>query len=84
MQFLANLLETNVVNIGTEEVSALGAACLAGLQKNIFADISQLKNLTSGSPLRDALRRKQFSPNKDTKDVHASYEGWKKAVKRLL
>jgi glycerol kinase len=84
MQFLADLLKTNVINIGTEEVSALGAACLAGLQENVFADLGQLENLTSGSPLRDALRRKQFSPNKDTKKVHTSYEGWKKAVKRLL
>ncbi|HCO94320.1 MAG TPA: carbohydrate kinase, partial [Phycisphaerales bacterium] len=76
MQFLANLLKTNVVNIGLEEVSALGAACLAGLQQNIFSDISQLKNLTVG--------RKQFSPNTDVEKVHASYEGWKKAVKQLL
>ncbi|MFC1795142.1 glycerol kinase [Planctomycetota bacterium] len=76
MQFLANLLKTNVVNIGMEEVSALGAACLAGLQQNIFSDIGQLKNLTTG--------RKQFSPNSDTKKVSASYEGWKKAVKQLL
>ncbi len=76
MQFLANLLKTNVINIGLEEVSALGAACLAGLQQNIFSDIGQLKNLAAG--------RKQFSPNKDTKIVHTSYEGWKKAVKQLL
>lgn len=76
MQFLANLLETNVINIGMEEVSALGAACLAGLQQNIFSDVDQLKNLTTD--------RKQFSPGKDMKKVHASYEGWKKAVKQLL
>jgi len=76
MQFLANLLKTNVINIGMEEVSALGAACLAGIQQNIFSDIGQLQNLTTG--------RKQFSPNKDTEKVHASYEGWKKAVKQLL
>jgi glycerol kinase len=76
MQFLTNLLKTNVINIGLEEVSALGAACLAGLQQNIFSDIDQLQNLTTG--------RKQFSPNKDTEKVHASYEGWKKAVKQLL
>jgi glycerol kinase len=76
MQFLANLLKTNVVNIGLEEVSALGAACLAGLQQNLFSDIGQLKNLTTG--------RKQFSPNTDSKIVHTSYEGWKNAVKQLL
>ncbi|MHC4204267.1 MAG: FGGY-family carbohydrate kinase [Planctomycetota bacterium] len=76
MKFLANLLKTNVINIGMEEVSALGTACLAGLHRNIFADLGQLKNLISG--------RKRFSPDKNTKDVHASYEGWKKAVKQIL
>ena len=76
MQFMANLLETNVINIGMEEVSALGAACLAGLQQNIFSDIDQLKNKIAG--------RKQFFPNKDVEKVHTSYEGWKKAVKQLL
>ncbi len=76
MQFMANLLKTNVINIGMEEVSALGAACLAGLQQNIFSDIDQLKNNIAG--------RKQFSPNKDMEEVHTSYEGWKKAVKQLL
>ncbi|MFC1635858.1 glycerol kinase [Planctomycetota bacterium] len=76
MQFLANLLKTDVVNIGIEEVSALGAACLAGLQQNIFSDISQLKTLTTG--------KKQFSPNTNTEKVNASYKGWKKAVEQLL
>lgn len=76
MQFLANLLKTQVINIGLEEVSALGAACLAGLQQNIFSDLGQLKNLTAG--------RKRFSPNTDMNKVNASYEGWKKAVKQVL
>jgi glycerol kinase len=76
MQFLANLMETDVINIGLEEVSALGAACLAGLQQNIFSDIGQLKNLTTS--------RKQFSPNADMEKVHASYEGWKRAMIQLL
>jgi glycerol kinase len=76
MQFLANLLETNVVNIGMEEVSALGAACLAGLQENIFSHIDQLNN--------NIADRKQFFPNKDVDKIRTSYEGWKKAVKQLL
>ncbi|MHC4682459.1 MAG: FGGY-family carbohydrate kinase [Planctomycetota bacterium] len=76
MQFLANLLRTDVINIGLEEVSALGAACLAGLQQGIFSDISQLENLTVG--------KKRFSPCTDTEKVHASYRGWKEAVKQLL
>ena len=76
MQLLADLLKTKVVNIGIEEASALGAAYLAGLQPAIFDDIDQLKSLNVG--------KKQFSPNPDTEQVCASYEGWKKAVQKLL
>ena len=76
MQFPADLLQTNVVNIGIEEVSALGAAYLAGLGQGIFDDVDQLKSLNVG--------KKQFSPNPDTERVHTSYEGLKKAVQKLL
>ncbi|MBN2455960.1 MAG: glycerol kinase GlpK [Sedimentisphaerales bacterium] len=76
MQFLANLLETNVVNIGLNEVSALGVAFLAGIQQNIFSGIDQLKNIITS--------KKQFFPNEDNKKVYTSYEGWKQAVKQLL
>lgn len=76
MQFLTDLLKTNVVNIGIEEVSALGAAYLAGLQHGIFHDIDQLKNLSVG--------KKRFSPNRDSRKVRTSYEGWKDAVQQLL
>jgi glycerol kinase len=76
MQFLANLLKTNVINIGIEEVSALGAACLAGLQQGFFSDISEIKNL--------ATDRKMFSPNTETEKVQASYKDWQKAVKQFL
>jgi glycerol kinase len=76
MQFLADLLNTNVVNIGMEEVSALGAAYMAGLQKGIFRDIDQLKKLS--------VAEKQFSPKPDTDKAHNSYEGWKDALQRLL
>ena len=76
MQFLADLLRTRVVNIGMEEVSALGAAYLAGFQQGIFKDIGQLESLN--------IERKQFCPNTDTKEAYACYEGWKKAVQQLL
>ena len=76
MQFLADLLNANIVNIGMEEVSALGAAYLAGLRHGIFKDIDQLVSLNIGG--------KQFSPNTDVRDAQASYEGWKKAVQQLL
>jgi glycerol kinase len=76
MQFLADLLKTDVVNIGLEEVSALGAAYLAGLEGGIFKDINQLANINLG--------KKQFSPGKDTESALAFYEGWQKAVQTLV
>ncbi len=76
MQLLADLLKTNVVNIGIEDVSALGAAYLAGLQENIFTCLDQLKNLSTSKNL--------FSPGSDTDKVNAYYEGWKKALQQLL
>ncbi len=83
MQFLADLLRTNVVNIGIEDVSALGAAYLAGLQEDIFTCLDQLKNLSPRDSLRSA-NKKQFSPGSDTGKVNAYYEGWKKALQQLL
>jgi glycerol kinase len=76
MQFLADLLNTNVVNIGIEEVSALGAAYLAGLKEGIFTDINQLMNLN--------VHRKQFSSGTDAEKVHTSYRGWKKALQQVI
>ncbi len=76
MQLLADLLQTNVVNIGLEEVSALGAAYLAGLQEGIFKDINQLANLNLG--------KRQFSPGANAESVLSFYEGWQKAVQTLI
>ncbi len=76
MQFLSDLLRTRIVNIGMEEVSALGAAYLAGLQQGIFKDIGQLESLN--------IERKQFCPNTDAKETYVCYEGWKKVVQQLL
>ena len=75
MRFLADLLRTEVVNIGIADVSALGAAYLAGLQSGIFADIDQLKQLSTDE--------QAYSPGPDVQSTHASYEGWQKAIQQL-
>ncbi|MHC4628875.1 MAG: FGGY family carbohydrate kinase [Planctomycetota bacterium] len=76
VQFLADLLGTSVVNIGIEEVSALGAAYMAGLQEGVFGDIEKIESLN--------VKKKQFSPGTGSKMAHTSYQGWKKAVSNLL
>lgn len=47
LQFLANILQRPVVNIGIPDVSALGAAYLAGLKSNIFRDLEHLRKLNT-------------------------------------
>ena len=76
MQLLADLLNADIVNIGLGEVSALGAAYLAGLQQGIFQDIDQLESPN--------INQQKFCPNAGSKDVQASYGAWKKAVQQLL
>lgn len=55
MQMIADLFGVRVATIGLEEVSALGAAYIAGLEAGIFKDIDQL------ATLRDTMR--YFDPN---------------------
>jgi glycerol kinase len=75
MQCLADLLGTQVVNIGIQEVSALGAAHLAGLQQGTF---KQLAPLAQG-------REKLYSPGSpaDRESMQQRYQGWIKAVQQL-
>ena len=73
LQFMADLLDRTLINRGIADVSALGAAYLAGLQSGIFKDLDHLKQLT-GDPVA-------FSPVAGQKDnVLAWYKGWKNAL----
>ena len=71
-QFLADLLEKPVVNIDIPEVSALGAAYLAGLQQKIFKDIAHLSELNS--------EKKTLSPSHDER-VKTWYQGWQQHLR---
>jgi len=77
MQFLADLLRTDVVNIGIQDVSALGAAYMAGLQQGVFDSIDQLANLN--------IARKSFEPGpeSDQRKARALHEGWTGAIGQL-
>jgi len=76
MQFLTDLLGVDVVNIGIADVSALGAALLAGLHEGIFTDIEQLEGLSIG--------RQTYCPGPGQYDVQGWYHGWKRAVQQML
>ena len=71
LQFLADLLERSVVNIGMADVSALGAAYLAGLKAGVYKDLQQLETFNSDKTL--------VRPGKNEK-VKTWYAGWQKAI----
>ena len=75
MCFLADLLATEVVNIGIADVSALGAALLAGLQEGVFENISRLQRL--------GMEKRAYAPGPDAQTVQIAYEGWRNAVRTL-
>jgi glycerol kinase len=72
VQFLADLLDKPVVNIGIADVSALGAAYLAGLQQKIYRDLDRLVQLNTN--------KKIYEPMKNDR-IKGYYEGWTKAIK---
>lgn len=76
MQFQANILDVNVERPVVKDVTALGAAYLAGLATGFWKDLDEL---------RDKARvERTFSPDSDNDKRERSYKGWKKAVKRSL
>jgi glycerol kinase len=72
MQFLTDLLNKQVASIGMPDVSALGAAYLAGLQAGVFESIESLQQLNADKKLH------QSNPQNNT--VQQGYEGWKKEI----
>lgn len=71
VQFLADLLNKPVVNIGIADVSALGAAYLAGLQQKIFNDLDHLQQLQTDNKIT--------RPSNNDK-VMQWYKGWQKVI----
>jgi len=76
MGFLADVLKTTVVNIGTPDVSALGAACLAGLQRGTFRDIDQLEQFS--------MDKQAYAPGPGARTAQMAYDGWKRAIEQLV
>lgn len=74
IQFLADLLGRKVTNIEIADVSALGAAYLAGLNAGVYESIEQLKTLNQNSISTEA--------GADAEKVKGYYEGWKRVVGR--
>jgi glycerol kinase len=76
MQFLADLLNLKVMTLGMEEVSALGAACLAGLEAGLFKHLTDLEKLHQ--------TRHSFSPGADRVKAGCAYEQYCTYLQMLL
>jgi len=75
MQFLANLLQRPVVRSLSPEVSALGAAHLAGRALGVWTSDDALAGLER--------QRERFEPQDDPA-MAGRYEAWKAALRRTL
>jgi len=73
IQFLADLLCKPVATIGMPDVSALGAAYLAGLQVGVYESIDSLKRLNKNKTI--------YQPGNGTGSINKSYDGWKITIK---
>ena len=71
MQFLADVLNKPVSQIGEPNISALGAAYMAGLKAGIYKDLDHLTQLNND--------KKVYQPTNHGKAMEC-YEGWKKAL----
>ena len=72
LQFLSDLLDKPVVCGTMPDVSALGAAWLAGLKAGVFNSLAHLQSLNAGKPAH--------RPGPGKEKAQAWYAGWKKAL----
>lgn len=73
MQFQADVLNTEVHRPKVTEVTALGAAYLAGLAVGFWGSLDELAN--------KAVIDKSFIPHNDEEKRNRRYQGWKRAVR---
>ncbi len=75
VQSLSDLLNTSITNIGIADVSALGAAMIAGIGSNIFANIEEI----------GAIHQQQitYHPVSEREDLLSAYQGWKTEIDNL-
>jgi len=75
VQFLADLLDRKVTNIELTDVSALGAAYLAGLETGLYKSIDQLKSFHQYAVSTVAGMK--------AGKAKRSYQGWKKVIEKV-
>ncbi|MEZ9190107.1 glycerol kinase GlpK [Vibrio sp. 10N.286.52.F8] len=73
MQFQSDVLDTEVHRPEVTEVTALGAAYLAGLAVGFWDSIDELQG--------KAVLNRTFMPHHDEEKRNRRYKGWKRAIK---
>ncbi|CAN5434140.1 glycerol kinase GlpK [soil metagenome] len=74
MQYIADILNKNVATIGMPDVSALGAALLAGLKAGVYESIEALKKMNTD--------KKYYKPV-NIESANENYKGWQKEIERF-
>ncbi len=75
IRFLVDLLGIPLKKQSNADISALGAAYLAGLKSGVYESIEQLKKLNQA-------KTEEIKPNLSNINVHIAYQGWKKWIAR--
>jgi glycerol kinase len=76
MQFQADILDVPVLRSRVSDVSALGAAYLAGLTSGMWSSLEEIAALPRPHD--------RFEPEMAASTRHRLYEGWKQAVARTV
>lgn len=74
MQFQADMLRKEVVRSNIEEISALGAAFMAGLAVGFWKDLNEIESFRKVDH--------KFQANMISENTQKLYAGWQKAVER--
>jgi glycerol kinase len=75
MQFVADILNVEVVRPRVTETTALGAACMAGLHAGVWPDLDAIERLWA--------QDRRFVPSMQTARREELLRGWHRAVQRV-
>lgn len=75
VQFLSNLLDVVVERPVVTETTALGAACLAGLQVGVYTSLDEIASMWR--------QERHFEPRMESEQRERLYAGWLEAVQRV-
>ena len=72
LQFTADLLERNVETMHIQDISALGAALLAGIGNGIYNNMAEVEALV--------FDKKIYTPDLSNQSVKLNYQDWQAAI----